>query len=430
MLRAMRWNNPFQPPVLPQSVTRGFSQRFYTKLSVPPMPPWKKYARIILPHIGLILLSFSYIIGGAFVFYHLERPNELAVRQEALQEIEDYKKAMLDHLWILINDNTSSQEEVEAIALGHVDTVSRMLFDAFDTDYITDIHLRDPANQVDYSWTMSSSIFFTTTLLTTIGYGNLVPGTVQGRLFCIFYALFGVPLILITVADIGKFLSENIVWLYRTYTKIKKTIKQKRENNNLSMDEDRQMKDQLEQVGIMEPYIPTTMILSILLGYMAIGAILLASWERWGFFEGFYFSFITMTTVGFGDIVPINQRFFMFDLCYIIIGLAITTMCIDLVGIQYIRKIHYFGRAIQDARYALVNVGGRMVHVPDLMRYASVLHQKYGRRKDQDIIAKGAYAPKELPIIRYIDYSTLTSLESLSSFLSSIVGKSREPSNV
>lgn len=52
-------------------------------------------------------------------------------------------------------------------------------------------------------------------------------------------------------------------------------------------------------------------------------------------------------------------------------------MCIDLVGIQYIRKIHYFGRAIKDARYALVNVGGRMVHVPDLMRYASVLQQVF-----------------------------------------------------
>uniref|UniRef100_A0A0K0DI13 Ion_trans_2 domain-containing protein n=1 Tax=Angiostrongylus cantonensis TaxID=6313 RepID=A0A0K0DI13_ANGCA len=33
-------------------------------------------------------------------------------------------------------------------------------------------------------------------------------------MFCIAYALLGVPLILITVADIGKFLSENIVWLY------------------------------------------------------------------------------------------------------------------------------------------------------------------------------------------------------------------------
>lgn len=31
-------------------------------------------------------------------------------------------------------------------------------------------------------------------------------------------------------------------------------------------------------------------------------------------------------------------------LLYIGVGLAVTTMCIDLVGIQYIQKIHYFGR--------------------------------------------------------------------------------------
>lgn len=41
-------------------------------------------------------------------------------------------------------------------------------------------------------------------------------------------------------------------------------------------------------------------------------------------------------------------------------GLAITTMCIDLVGVQYIRKIHYFGRKIQDARSALAVVGGKV----------------------------------------------------------------------
>jgi len=39
------------------------------------------------------------------------------------------------------------------------------------------------------------------------------------QVFCIFYALFGVPLILITVADIGKFLSENIIWLYRWHAR-------------------------------------------------------------------------------------------------------------------------------------------------------------------------------------------------------------------
>lgn len=55
---------------------------------------------------------------------------------------------------------------------------------------------------------MLSSIFFTSTLLTTIGYGNLVPVTLEGRMFCIFYGLFGVPLILITVADIGARISK------------------------------------------------------------------------------------------------------------------------------------------------------------------------------------------------------------------------------
>jgi hypothetical protein len=123
------------------------------------------------------------------------------------------------------------------------------------------------------------------------------------------------------------------------------------------------MRDELERFGL-EDYIsiPVSLVLVILVGYVAIGALLLRVWEDWDFFTAFYFSFITMTTVsaaacvksenvcgqvGFGDIVPEKQAYFLLDLLYIIIGLAITTMCIDLVGIQYIRKIHYFGRAIK-----------------------------------------------------------------------------------
>lgn len=44
--------------------------------------------------------------------------------------------------------------------------------------------------------------------------------------------------------------------------------------------------------------IPILLIVFILLGYIALGAVLLGSWENWDFFSGFYFSFITMTTVG------------------------------------------------------------------------------------------------------------------------------------
>ena len=73
------------------------------------MPVWKKYARIILPHIGLIILSLVYIIGGAFVFYHLERPNEVYVRGESLRLIEDNRIRMLRHLWQIVNENTTTR---------------------------------------------------------------------------------------------------------------------------------------------------------------------------------------------------------------------------------------------------------------------------------------------------------------------------------
>lgn len=39
--------------------------------------------------------------------------------------------------------------------------------------------------------------------------------------------------------------------------------------------------------------------------YFAVGASLLLIWEEdWTFFDGYYFCFITMSTIGFGDLVP------------------------------------------------------------------------------------------------------------------------------
>ncbi|KHJ84953.1 Ion channel [Oesophagostomum dentatum] len=287
------------------------------------MPTWKKYARIVLPHVGLILLSLLYVVGGAVAFYHMERPNEMAVRESAIRRFNQHKERMLDELWTLV-ESGAPPDLIEERANIYVENSTRILFEAFDTHFISAALLKPGGENEAYSWTFITALFFTATLLTTIGYGNLVPVTWHGRMFCIAYALLGVPLILITVADIGKFLSENIIWLYSRYSKARNRCR--RHNYAALPTKDEQNREGEQLMQGLEQYIsiPVALIVVILLGYMAVGAVLLGSWENWPFFSGFYFSFITMTTVGFGDIVPINREFYLLDLCYIIVGLAIT----------------------------------------------------------------------------------------------------------
>jgi potassium channel subfamily K member 18 len=41
-----------------------------------------------------------------------------------------------------------------------------------------------------------------------------------------------------------------------------------------------------------------------MIGYICGGAIIFGEWEGWHFLDGFYFCFITLSTIGFGDMVP------------------------------------------------------------------------------------------------------------------------------
>jgi potassium channel subfamily K, invertebrate len=70
--------------------------------------------------------------------------------------------------------------------------------------------------------------------------------------------------------------------------------------------------------------------------YLAFGAFLLRLWEDdWEFFDGFYFCFVTMTTIGFGDLVPSKPNYMLLCTMYILIGLALTSTIIELVRRQY-----------------------------------------------------------------------------------------------
>nr|XP_027215112.1 potassium channel subfamily K member 18-like [Penaeus vannamei] len=77
--------------------------------------------------------------------------------------------------------------------------------------------------------------------------------------------------------------------------------------------------------------LPISLALLILLVYIMMGCTIYTIWEEWTYFEAFYFIFISMTTIGFGDYVPEHPAFMMMTTVYLIFGLALTAMCINII---------------------------------------------------------------------------------------------------
>ncbi len=91
--------------------------------------------------------------------------------------------------------------------------------------------------------------------------------------------------------------------------------------------------------------------ITLLILYLLAGSLLFAIWEGWSYIDGAYFSFITFTTIGFGDLVPgettVSQRSGRSILCaaYLLFGVMLTAMSFRLIQEDIDRiKTHLFQR--------------------------------------------------------------------------------------
>ncbi|CAG0916815.1 unnamed protein product [Notodromas monacha] len=175
-----------------------------------------------------------------------------------------------------------------------------------------------------YHWNFVQSVFFASTVITSIGYGNIAPKTTEGRVFCIIFALIGIPLTLTALTDLGRMLATSAASLYKRIRARFAWVRRVTIGHGTEAGTSIATKSLYVLAG-----------LSMLTLYIAFGGMLFMLLERWSFFESFYFCFITMTTIGLGDLVPGNTTYTLFCTLYIFLGLALTSTTIELVRRQY-----------------------------------------------------------------------------------------------
>lgn len=312
------------------------------------------------PHVFLILSLVLYAVFGALIFQHVE------------------------------NKPFNEPENISAVARKLVETVQNHT-DASTREALfrkTEHILSKFLNERQYqNWSFYSSLFFCCTLFTTVGYGQMYPVTYEGKVACILYAMVGIPLMLLVISDVGDILAvllskaytylsrffrgrklhrscihrhekasstkqvqgANTEGTYMFQSALRCTCLQIRNNREIfdrmiikenvklktaltksySCPDLNHMKCIRQETGSIK--VPPLVILLVVFAYMFLCSQILRCWEKqMDFFDAFYFTFITLTTIGFGDIVPEHPKYFMVTFLFIITGMAIISMAFKL----------------------------------------------------------------------------------------------------
>ncbi|CAL8114956.1 unnamed protein product [Orchesella dallaii] len=261
-------------------------------------------------HLGLFASLIIYTGVGALVFQTLEYPVEI-------DKMTFYKKLLEDarsNFTKAVLSNSSSPD-----ALNYTLTTALQKYEEI-IDEVASEGMSVVTPEIKSDWDYIQSAFFASTVVTTIGYGNMAPKTYWGRVFCICFALIGIPFTLTVIADVGKLLASAVSSSYKSFRKhFPKKITTK--SSKLS-----------KKFGKSATVAAA---LGVLILYISAGGYIFMLGEDWEFFDSWYFCFITMTTIGLGDIVPEKKSFMLPCMLYIMIGLALTSTAIELVRSQY-----------------------------------------------------------------------------------------------
>ncbi|VDM80377.1 unnamed protein product, partial [Strongylus vulgaris] len=216
-----------------------------------------------VPFVALV----SYTIFGAFLFKSFEMENDQQAREryrnkttyamdqvlERMLEVRCHDPALRDsdkeyqvlermlevrcHDPALRDSDKEYQRSLPTVRKGELaEEILRLFFFQLKHAkealvwFLEQLNLTEVINErtEDTPWTWLGSMFYAGQLYTTIGYGYPTTSTTAGRVASIFYILFGIPIFLIILKDIGRLMSRGLRKLYKRLRGSREKIVQSR----------------------------------------------------------------------------------------------------------------------------------------------------------------------------------------------------------
>lgn len=293
----------------------------------------KRVYRVLSTLLGLFILLILYNVFGVLVFHHIEQPYGY---REDLEHVElDTKHDALIRYLTNINDTLISPQ------FDSLRNEAESLMKLFEDD--TSFEQHD-----DKSWDYWKVVFFCVTMLTTVGYGNICPATRMGKIGVIIYSAIGIPLTVMVIARIGSRLTE---WQLLLYIKIKHYCCKERSMNygqishttdKITLNLEEENDDAIVKIETTPKVnesnfnLPVFVPVSIFLIYIFLGGVMYSVLEDWDYVDALYFVFVSLTTIGFGDFLPSDDRFYIETSIYIFIGLILISTCINTIVQKYV----------------------------------------------------------------------------------------------
>ncbi|EDW00972.1 uncharacterized protein LOC6559471 isoform X1 [Drosophila grimshawi] len=309
----------------------------------------------------ILLLGF-----GGLLFRYTEGMSENIYKCE----VRKVKRDFIDNLWAV--SHNMREDDWKSLARHKL----RNFEDELNT--LAELGLRRFPGQKSFNFV--NCIIYCWTVITTIGYGHITPKTTVGRSLTIIYAIIGIPMFLIVLADLGKLFTRSVkfLWAYVRrvyYTRSCRQIRKQQQirdamtgintvydmairrpsmffgMSDVPADEESQDAE-AGKSGTSHPETPTSpypetfevddefnlpvsVASMLLIAYIVLGSVGYTFIETsWSYLDAFYFVFISMSTIGFGDLVPGNPFYVMVSMIYLIFGLALTSMFINVVQIK------------------------------------------------------------------------------------------------